>query len=142
MSRSLIHILLSFHPGDLFFMICSASLPVYQFSCRPTPRRHNSCFELLQHHQCNSNNKQTICTIIIHRSVPSSRDITLSSQGQVTPPFVPKLEGENDTSCFDSEFTDESANITQIVLRSNEVKQCETCFREFSFTAKSFRKSI
>ena len=75
---------------------------------------------------------------MIHCSVPTSRDILVFSQGQVTPPYVPKLEGEFDTSCFDTEFTDEAANITQIALRPNEVKQCETFFQEFSFTAKSF----
>ena len=56
----------------------------------------------------------------------------------MTPPFVPKMKGAGDTSNFDREFTDESANITQIVLRASEAKQCEISFRNFSFTAKSF----
>ena len=59
-------------------------------------------------------------------------------QGKIPPPYVPKLKGDGDTSCFDREFTDEAPNITQIKLKANQVKQCETGFPEFSFTAKSF----
>jgi len=59
-------------------------------------------------------------------------------EGKVTPPYVPKLKSEGDTSCFDKEFTDESPNITKIKLKVNQVKQCETGFPEFSFTSKSF----
>ena len=58
------------------------------------------------------------------------------------PPYVPQLSGEGDTSCFDKEFTDEPPNITQIKMKPNQVKQCETGFPEFSFTAKSFWKYI
>jgi len=59
-------------------------------------------------------------------------------QGKVTPPYVPKLKGEGDTSCFDREFTEETPEVTKIRLKTSEVKQCETGFPEFSFTAKSF----
>ena len=59
-------------------------------------------------------------------------------QGKIPPPYLPKLKGDGDTSCFDREFTDEAPNITQIKLKANQVKQCETGFPEFSFTAKSF----
>ena len=63
-------------------------------------------------------------------------------QGKVTPPYVPKLKGEGDTSCFDREFTEETPEVTKIRLKTSEVKQCETGFPEFSFTAKSFWKFL
>jgi hypothetical protein len=53
-------------------------------------------------------------------------------------PFVPSLQGGGDTSCFDAEFTRESAALSTLKVEKSDRKQCEKGFPGFSFTAEKF----
>ena len=56
-------------------------------------------------------------------------------QGTITPPFVPKLNGDGDTSNFDDEFTNNPLEQTKIKMSKAMKSRCEGGFPGFTFTA-------
>ena len=56
-------------------------------------------------------------------------------QGTVASPFVPALNGDEDTSNFDEEFTDGPLEQTKIKLSKSMKDRCEGGFPGFTFTA-------
>ena len=59
-----------------------------------------------------------------------------TSQGTITPPFLPELCGDGDTSNFDEEFTNGSLEQTKVKLSKSMKNRCEDGFHGFSFTAE------
>ena len=61
--------------------------------------------------------------------------ISQTFQGTAASPFVPTLNGEEDTSNFDEEFTDGPLEQTKIKLNKMMKGRCEDEFLGFSFAA-------
>ena len=56
-------------------------------------------------------------------------------QGTITPPFVPELNRDGDTSNFDEEFTNGSLEQTKVKLSKSMKIRCEGGFPGFNFNA-------
>jgi len=57
-------------------------------------------------------------------------------KGNVAPPFVPELEGEEDTQYFDEIFTKAGFEDSKIKLSKSMKNRCEEGFPGFTFAAK------